>query len=489
MGATISTIMELPSRAHFIGICGQAMGALAIELQESGVVVSGSDGNTRPPMGPLLAAAGIEVKMPYAEENLPDEETLVIAGRGAGADNLEVIAARSKGLEVLSFPEFLQRVFLHQTCNIVVAGTKGKSTTTAMLTCILESAGFSPNYLVGARSPQLERSCRFRESTIAVLEGDEYPAGFGSGTVNRGKFLFYRPTLLLVTNLFPDHPDIFATEAEQLVQYQRLIQLLQPPPGGTLDIAPAIFFGDSAACAERFSMLENVAKEQGIPVYQAGRDWQVDKIESYPGGIRYQLNGSQVNLTAKNEYDAQNSALAAMAASYLGVSTAVSAAALSGFQPLHGRSELITEVGGRALYYNATSHPDAVQAALAGLRKRYHNCPLWVMYEPQFPGSNDWYFQRRLPEVLAGADGIILLPKVDAAEEERRQSFSGELLQQDLQRRNITCFATATQSEIESRLHNLPANAVLFAALHIIDAWLVGWIKELWENKTKQRNS
>jgi len=193
---------------HFVGIAGRAMGVLAIALARAGHRVTGSDQDVYEPMRTHLAEAGICV-LPFAARSLPPDTEFVIVGRRVPDDNPVLARARARGLRCQSFPAFLGTEALARTRNAVVAGGVGKTTTTALLTWVLERAGLAPDYLIGGIVHGLDASCRLAGAAIAVIEGDEYASGPGD---DAPKFSHYRPDVVVLTNLLADHPDLYPTD-------------------------------------------------------------------------------------------------------------------------------------------------------------------------------------------------------------------------------------------------------------------------------------
>lgn len=212
-------------KAHFIGIGGVGMSATAKLLRDAGVAISGSDEAVYPPISTMLEAEGIAYKTPYAATNIPADVDLIVIGKNAKLipeTNAEVAAALESKKLVLSFPEVLAEVSKDKE-NIVVAGSYGKSTSTALLAHCLEQADLAPSYFIGAVPISPKTSARMQSGPLFVLEGDEYPA---SNTDPRSKFLLMQPAHLLLTPLAHDHFNIFPTPADYLKPFYELTKLL-----------------------------------------------------------------------------------------------------------------------------------------------------------------------------------------------------------------------------------------------------------------------
>ena len=206
-----------------IAACGTGMGALALLFREIGVSVSGSDEQAYPPMGDLLRKAGVHLSLGYRPENLPQDVDFVVVGNAVSKDNPEVEAMLARGLPYGSFPESLAHFFLASRCPIVVTGTHGKTTSTALLAWLLECAGAEPGFLVGGEPINFGSSSRLGRGKYFVIEGDEYDSAF----FDKGpKFLHYRPAVALMTSLEFDHADIYPDLVSIREQFVRFAALL-----------------------------------------------------------------------------------------------------------------------------------------------------------------------------------------------------------------------------------------------------------------------
>jgi UDP-N-acetylmuramate: L-alanyl-gamma-D-glutamyl-meso-diaminopimelate ligase len=218
----------MPKKAHFIGIGGVGMSAVAKLLRESGVEVTGSDEEVYPPISDFLKRENLPYKTPYAAANVPTDADLVVIGKSAklvpelNEEVAKVIHRQhAEGLKISSFPEVLADLTRGKK-SIVVAGSYGKSSSAALLSHCLESAGLDPSYFIGAVPKTPASSAHLGQGEYFVLEGDEYPS---SNTDPRAKFLHYRPAHLLVTPLAHDHFNVFPTPADYLKPFKELLPL------------------------------------------------------------------------------------------------------------------------------------------------------------------------------------------------------------------------------------------------------------------------
>ena len=210
-----------PKRIHLLGVAGTGMGSFAGMLKAAGYEVTGSDENVYPPMSDMLRTWGIEALTPYRAENLdlakPD---LVIVGNVIRRVNPEATEMRARALPHMSFPEALGLLFLEQRHSIVVAGTHGKTTTSALMAHVLVEAGRDPSFLVGGVTRNYASNFRVGQGPHFVVEGDEYDtAYFDKGP----KFLHYRPKTAIVTSVEFDHADIYRDLAHYESSFAKLV--------------------------------------------------------------------------------------------------------------------------------------------------------------------------------------------------------------------------------------------------------------------------
>ncbi|MDB5224779.1 MAG: hypothetical protein JWO43_401 [Candidatus Adlerbacteria bacterium] len=216
---------EKGRKAHFIGIGGVGMSAVAKLLQDSGWEVSGSDEAVYPPISTQLSSYGIAWSTPYQPSNIPEDVDLIVIGKNAklvAESNEEVAAAYASGKPIKSFPDVLGDLSQEKE-TVVVAGSYGKSTSVALLAHCLEVAGGDPSYFIGAVPITPTTSARIGAGRLFVMEGDEYPA---SNTDSRSKFLLMQPAHTLVTPLAHDHFNIFPTTEDYLKPFYELTELL-----------------------------------------------------------------------------------------------------------------------------------------------------------------------------------------------------------------------------------------------------------------------
>jgi UDP-N-acetylmuramate: L-alanyl-gamma-D-glutamyl-meso-diaminopimelate ligase len=214
---------------HLMGVCGSAMGALAVMLHKSGYKVRGSDRGAYPPMSTTLAAHGVHIYEGYRADNLAWGPDVVVVGNVIRPDFEEAVALRARGLPHCSLPQALTALFIGDRHSVVVTGTHGKTTTSAMAAWLLHEAGLDPGFMIGGVTGNFGANHRVSDGPVFVVEGDEYDtAYFDKGP----KFLHYRPRTASLNNIEFDHADIFADLATVKRTFARLMQIL--PPDGRL---------------------------------------------------------------------------------------------------------------------------------------------------------------------------------------------------------------------------------------------------------------
>ena len=191
---------------HLLGICGTGMAALAGILKEQGYQVTGSDEHVYPPMSTLLEGLGIPLQNGYRPENLVPTPDLVVVGNVIRRDNPEAQAVLAQDLPRLSLPEALNRFLVGDRQSVVVAGTHGKTTTTALIAWLCFALGLDPGFMVGGIAKNFQTNYRVGSGRYVVMEGDEYDTAFFD---KRPKFVHFTPRAAVLTSIEFDHADIY----------------------------------------------------------------------------------------------------------------------------------------------------------------------------------------------------------------------------------------------------------------------------------------
>jgi UDP-N-acetylmuramate: L-alanyl-gamma-D-glutamyl-meso-diaminopimelate ligase len=384
-----------PRHFHFLGICGTAMGSVAAELRERGFSVTGSDENIYPPMSIFLEKKGIALKEGYRAENIPADVDVVVVGNAIKRGNPEVEAVLNRKLFYLSLPEVLKNYFLRGRHNLVVTGTHGKTTTTALLAWIMEKAGHKPGYLVGGLSKNLAQGARLNRSKYFVIEGDEYDSAFFD---KRSKFIHYLPELLIVNNIEFDHADIFHDLEEVKLSFRRLLNVV--PQNGMV-----LLNGDDRNCVE-------VAKDCLAQMIEVGFSencaQRIRDVAYSSTGSRFKLGDDNFEISLIGEFNVRNAAMAVSAARFYDVPKAKIDNALKSFSGIARRQEVRGEVRGVKVVDDFGHHPTAIAQTLQALRHRYPGHRLWAVFEPRSNTTRRAVFQQQLPDALQLADGVFI---------------------------------------------------------------------------------
>jgi UDP-N-acetylmuramate: L-alanyl-gamma-D-glutamyl-meso-diaminopimelate ligase len=384
-----------PQKFHFIGICGTAMGSVAAALQERGFKVSGSDQSVYPPMSTFLEERGIRLHQGYGKENIPSDANVVVIGNAMKRGNLEVEAVLNRKLFYLSLPEVLKNYFLRGKHNLVVTGTHGKTTTTSLLTWIMEKGGRKPGYLIGGIPKNLGQGARLNDSKYFVIEGDEYDSAFFD---KRSKFIHYLPELVIVNNIEFDHADIFNNLDEIKLSFKRLLNIV--PQNGMI-----LLNGDDHNCVE-------VAKDCLAQMVEIGFSkncgQRIRDVTHSPEGSRFKLGDDVYEIPLIGEFNVRNAAMAASAARFYDVPKSKIESALKSFTGIARRQEVRGEARGVKVIDDFGHHPTAIAQTLQALRQRYQSQRIWAIFEPRSNTTRRAVFQKELPEALKVADGVFI---------------------------------------------------------------------------------
>jgi UDP-N-acetylmuramate: L-alanyl-gamma-D-glutamyl-meso-diaminopimelate ligase len=388
-------VKEAPRKFHFLGICGTAMGSVAAALQERSFKVTGSDEDIYPPMSLFLKEKGITPKKDYRPENIPPDTDAVVIGNVIKRGNPEVEAVLSRKLLYFSLPEVLRNYFLRGRHNLVVTGTHGKTTTTALLAWIMEKAGLKPGYLIGGLPKNFGQGARLNDSKYFVVEGDEYDSAFFD---KRSKFIHYLPELLIVNNIEFDHADIFKNLDDIKLSFRRLLNIV--PQNGMV-----LLNGDDPNCVE-------VARDCLAPMVEVGFSkncaQRIRDVAFSAGSARFKLGEDTFKIPLIGQFNVRNAAMAAIAARFYDVPKTKIDNAFKTFSGIARRQEIRGEVRGVKVIDDFGHHPTAIAQTLQALRQRYRGHRLWAVFEPRSNTTRRAVFQQQLPDALKFADGVLM---------------------------------------------------------------------------------
>jgi UDP-N-acetylmuramate: L-alanyl-gamma-D-glutamyl-meso-diaminopimelate ligase len=389
---------------HVIGIGGSAMAPLAGMLRESGFRVTGSDAGVYPPASALLDSLGISFFNAFDVAHVQPAPDLVIVGNIIARGNPELEEVLDKKIPYRSLPEILEEVFLPGKHSIVVSGTHGKTTTTAMLAWIFETAGKKPNFLVGGVAENFGKSYGLGGGAEFILEGDEYETAFW----DRGpKFFHYHPDDLIVTSLEYDHADIYPDFETYQLAFRRLVNLV--PRRGRV-----VVWGDTE---ESGPALRRAAEKAFCPVetygFDPANDWVASDFGVDGETMRFRVahrgkSFGEFAMAALGRHNALNAMAAMVVAQGRGISAEVIAKAFATFRSVKRRMDVKGEVGGVLVVDDFAHHPTAVKATIEAARGRWPGRRLWAILEPRSNSMRRKVFQDALPKALALGDRVIL---------------------------------------------------------------------------------
>jgi UDP-N-acetylmuramate: L-alanyl-gamma-D-glutamyl-meso-diaminopimelate ligase len=379
------------------------MAPLACLLQEQGHRVRGTDGPLYPPMSTLLAAAGIQPTVGYDPAHLEPRPDLVIVGNAIHRDNPEALAVERLGIPRVSMPEALGRFFLDHHGPLVVAGTHGKTTTTAIAAWVYAACGRDPGYLIGGAPRDLPASFHDGAGDRFIIEGDEYNAAY----FDRGpKFLHYRPETLLLTSAEYDHADLYPTPEALWAAYERLIALL--PADGLL-----VACGDTPKVRELAGRAPCRILFYGL---EPGNDLHpLDGIEALPEASRFRVRDGEtgeveITLPLAGGHNVANALAVWAAARRDGIPAADAAAALARFHGVKRRLEELGTARGVTVVDDFAHHPTAVEKTLVALRQRYPARRVVALFEPRSLTAGRRFFFDPYRQAFAGADRVLFAP-------------------------------------------------------------------------------
>jgi UDP-N-acetylmuramate: L-alanyl-gamma-D-glutamyl-meso-diaminopimelate ligase len=395
---------------HLVGVAGTGMGSLAGLLRKAGYRVTGSDTAFYPPMGERLLGWGVETAQGYDAAHLEQRPDLVVIGNVCRKDNPEARAAIDGGMAYVSMPGALEQLFLADRIPFVIAGTHGKTTTTALVTHLLRSAGKQPGFLIGGVPHDFEESFGLGvPGGPFVIEGDEYDSAFFE---KQPKFFRYRPQAAVVTSLEHDHIDIYPELAGYRAAFEGFVERI--PENGLL----VAYAGDPevravavrARCRLRFYALEGDDTGGLNPEWLAApsaTEGAVQPFDLFFGGsacgrVRSPLSGTH---NVKNAV-----AAIALCAEGAGVSVQELARQLGKFSGVRRRQELVAMAGGVRVYDDFAHHPTAVRETLAGLRARHPEGRLIALFEPRSATASRNLHQAAYALAFDAADLTLLAP-------------------------------------------------------------------------------
>jgi UDP-N-acetylmuramate: L-alanyl-gamma-D-glutamyl-meso-diaminopimelate ligase len=387
-------------KVHLMGICGSAMGALALMLVKAGYEVRGSDRGAYPPMSTTLASHGIIIYEGYHAQNLTWAPDVVVVGNVIRPTYEEAVALRRQGISHCSLPQAVAGLFIRDRHSVVVTGTHGKTTTSSMVAWILHEAGLDPSFMIGGITGNFGANHRVSDGPTFVVEGDEYDtAYFDKGP----KFLHYAPMTASINNIEFDHADIFADLAAIIRTFTRFAEIM--PPDGRLMVP------DCDALARE------IAANSAGPVWLTGFTEEADvrgtEVDATAAGTRFKVTlpdgtVTPIDMALWGEHNVRNALMAAALAFHAGASAEAIGKALATFQLPKKRQECRGIANDVPVIDDFAHHPTAIRETLKSIRHRYQGRRIVALFEVESNTSRRRVFQDAFVEALAEADQVFL---------------------------------------------------------------------------------
>ena len=394
------------SKIHILGIAGTFMGGVAALARELGHEVEGSDQAIYPPMSTQLETLGIALRQGYEPANISPDCDEIVIGNALSRGNAAVEAVLDQARRYTSGAQWLAEWVLPGRETLAIAGTHGKTTTTTILTWLLEAAGRQPGFLIGGVAEDFGVSARLGAGREFVVEADEYDTAFFD---KRSKFVHYRPRVAILNNLEYDHADIFPDVAAIQRQFHHLVRTV--PGNGRL-----IVNGEDARLAEVLAM------GCWTPVERFGFDpaleWSARLLAA--DGSRFVVlhagrEVGQVEWPLLGRHNVLNGLAALAAVHAVGVDPASVMPALKQFRSVKRRLEVLGECNGITVYDDFAHHPTAIATTLEGLRARVGDARIVVAMEPRSNSMRLGAHADALAPSLDGADAVVFLHRPELA--------------------------------------------------------------------------
>jgi UDP-N-acetylmuramate: L-alanyl-gamma-D-glutamyl-meso-diaminopimelate ligase len=430
----------MTTKFYLTGICGTAMASLAGMLQAKGYAVEGSDSDVYPPMSDFLERLGIAVHKGYRAENvMAAKPDTVVIGNALSRGNPEVEYVLDSGMRYQSMAETVKELFIRGKNSIVVAGTHGKTTTTAMLAWVLETAGRKPSFLVGGIAENFGRSFQIGDGAEFVIEGDEYDTAF----FDKGpKFLHYLPRIVLLKNIEFDHADIYSNLEALKVAFSRLINIV---PRSGLIVAGA----DSPVVRELIPRAFSRVATAGIDY----GDWRAREIVSGGAGMSFEVWNAatrvgKFSIPMLGTFNVRNALDVIVTGKELGLGNDAIQSGLSTFKSVKRRLEVRGEVDGIRVYDDFAHHPTAVLETLRAIRQRYPNGRIWAVFEPRSQTCRRRIFEQDFIAAFEPSDTVVIARVFGASKLPVEEQLSPDRVVEGVRKTGKTAHTFDTTDEI-----------------------------------------
>jgi UDP-N-acetylmuramate: L-alanyl-gamma-D-glutamyl-meso-diaminopimelate ligase len=412
-------------RVHFIAIGGAAMHSIAIALKEKGYIVTGSDDEIfEPSLSHLKEYRLIDDNYGWNENNIHEKLDAVILGMHARADNIELKKAQQLGLKIYSFPEFIYEQSKNKK-RVVIGGSHGKTTITAMILHVLKKLGKDFDFMAGAALPGFENMVRLSEKApVIILEGDEY---LSSPLDRRPKFHLYKADIGLISGIAWDHINVFPTFENYVEQFRFFAEQIQEP--GSL----VYFSGDSE--------VKKIAENKTIRCQMIPYSLPNHKIEN---GITYLLNRETIPLNVFGEHNLQNIEGARKVCNLLGVSDYDFNHAIKTFSGAAKRLQLVMKHDSCAVYKDFAHSPSKLKATIAAVKKQFPERKLTACIELHTFSSLNKNFLEEYNGTMSDADIPIVYFNPHTVEHKKLEALDTNLIAESFGDKRIKIFTDAS---------------------------------------------
>ena len=443
-------------RIYFIGICGTAMGNVAVLNQRAGHTVAGSDQGIYPPMSTVLQDAKVQCFEGWNENHIRDfRPDLVVVGNAVTRGNPEVeFLLRTKQFDYCSLPALIDQQLIGNRPRVVITGTHGKTTTTALTAWLLKQADKDPGWLIGGVPNSLSSGSELGdENGPFVLEGDEYDSAFFD---KRSKFIHYRPDVLVVNNVEFDHADIFRDLADVKRTFNHLIRIV--PDNGVI-----LANGDDPVVRELLPVSWTQVRFVGVG---DENDYVIRDFEESPGSSQFTLTGPndkswEVSTRLNGIFNARNTAMALLAAGFISErkdpSAFESSDQLSEYQGVARRQDLLFESDTLRVIEDFAHHPTAIQLCVESFKNCYADYEIVAIFEPRSNTSATKVLQGEFTAALGAAHRVLISPvhRADIYTDESRMDTRE--MAKSLSEGGVAASAYDSKEALFEELFGLPA--------------------------------
>ena len=414
---------------HLMGICGVAMSSIAGMLKEKGYTITGSDHNMYPPISTFLKKLSIPVEKGYSPSNLRPAPDLVIVGNVITKDNPEAAELMRIGVPYLSMPQALKNFAFDKKKSIVVAGTHGKTTTSALIAWILEVAGMEPSFMIGGIAKNFNSNFKSNEGSYFVIEGDEYDTAF----FDKGpKFMHYNPYITVITSIEFDHADIYKDLKEIKTSFENLVEII--PVDGLLCVNrddPGIL--DTIKQARCSLTTYAISREANLKIGHK----MISKEKTHLTVLKESEPFLNLVTDLYGEYNFSNILAAVSVAHYLGVNDEIIFKAIETFTGVKRRLDKLGEVNDVLIIDDFAHHPTAVRETIKAVKGHYKSRRVVAVFEPRSNSSRRNIFQEAYAASFNDADLVIIPEPPMMSKIPLQERFSPYRLVNDLRKRGI----------------------------------------------------